>query len=162
MGNTINDGTFGKTDTLDCADGKSLNIGGSTNTLTVKGRCNSVIIGGDGNKITFDKVDTDLIVAGLNNTVTYREGDPQVQDLGTGNTITKGSSRQMITRLLPKLALATVAAIAMYASTLGLPVLGSCLGKAGVADAAPSPTCGGDLRECLRLSAKPVSTGPDT
>lgn len=90
MGNTINDGTFGKTDTLDCADGKSLNIGGSENTLTVKGRCASVIIGGDDNRITFDKVDTELIVAGLNNTVTYRNGDPQVQDLGDGNRITKG------------------------------------------------------------------------
>ena len=90
MGNTINDGTFGKTDTLDCADGKSLNIGGSKNTLTVKGRCASVIIGGDDNKITFEKVDTELTIAGLNNTVSYRDGDPQVQDLGTGNTITKG------------------------------------------------------------------------
>ena len=90
INNTINDGTFEKTDTLDCADGKSLNIGGSKNTLTVKGRCASVIIGGDDNKIIFDKVDTELIVAGLNNTVTYRNGAPQVQDLGTGNSITKG------------------------------------------------------------------------
>ncbi len=87
--NTINDGTFGVTATRDCADGKSLNIGGSKNTLTVKGRCASVIVGGDDNKITFEKVDTELIVAGLNNTITYRAGDPQVQDLGTGNTITK-------------------------------------------------------------------------
>ena len=90
MGNTINDGTFGATETRDCADGKSLNIGGSKNTLTVTGRCASVIIGGDDNKITFEKVDTELIVAGLNNTITYREGDPQVQDLGTGNSINKG------------------------------------------------------------------------
>jgi hypothetical protein len=90
MGNTINDGTFGATETRDCADGKSLNIGGSGNTLTVTGRCDSVIVGGDDNKITFEKVDTELIVAGLKNTVTYRDGDPQVQDLGTGNTITKG------------------------------------------------------------------------
>lgn len=87
---TINDGTFDKTETLDCADGKSLNIGGSKNTLTVKGHCASVVIGGDDNKITFDKVDTELTVAGLNNTVTYHAGDPKVQDLGTGNTITKG------------------------------------------------------------------------
>ena len=90
MGNTINDGTFGATETRDCADGKSLNIGGSKNALTVIGRCDSVIIGGDDNKITFEKVDTELIVAGLNNTITYRDGDPQVQDLGTGNSITKG------------------------------------------------------------------------
>ena len=90
MGNTINDGTFGATETRDCADGKSLNIGGSGNTLTVTGRCDSVIVGGDDNKMTFEKVATELIVAGLNNTITYRDGDPQVQDLGTGNTIAKG------------------------------------------------------------------------
>jgi hypothetical protein len=89
MGNTINDGTFGKTDTLDCADGKGLNIGGSKNTLTVTGKCGSVVIGGDDNKVNFDTVETELIVAGLNNTVTYRGGQPNVQDLGTGNTITK-------------------------------------------------------------------------
>lgn len=90
MGNTINDGTFGRADTLDCADGKSLNIGGSQNTLTVKGRCDSVNIGGDENEVTFEQVDTQLIVVGLNNTVTYRQGDPNIQDLGTGNTIAKG------------------------------------------------------------------------
>ncbi len=90
MGNTINDGTFGKTDTLDCAEGKGLNIGGSKNTLTVKGRCGSVVIGGDENKVSFERVDTEIIVAGFNNTVTYRDGAPNVQDLGTGNTITKG------------------------------------------------------------------------
>lgn len=90
INNTINDGTFGATETRDCADGKSLNIGGSKNTLTVTGRCDSVIIGGDDNKISFEKVDTELTVAGLNNTITYRAGDPKVEDLGEGNTITKG------------------------------------------------------------------------
>lgn len=90
MGNTINDGTFGAAETRDCADGKSLNVGGSGNTLTVKGRCDSVIVGGDDNKITFEKVDTELIVAGLNNTITYRDGEPQIQDLGDGNSITRG------------------------------------------------------------------------
>ena len=90
INNTINDGTFEKTGTLDCADGKGLNIGGSKNTLTVKGRCGSVIIGGDDNQIAFDKVDTEVIVAGLNNTVTYKDGNPQIQDMGTGNTIAKG------------------------------------------------------------------------
>lgn len=87
---TINHGTFDTTATLDCGDGKGLNIGGSKNTLTVKGRCGSVVVGGDDNTITFDKVDTSLIVAGLNNTVTYRDGAPNIQDLGTGNNITKG------------------------------------------------------------------------
>jgi hypothetical protein len=90
INNTINDGSFGSTSKLDCADGKSLNIGGSKNTLTVTGRCGSVNIGGDDNKVTFEKVDTEIVVVGLNNTVTYRDGDPQIQDLGSGNTITKG------------------------------------------------------------------------
>ena len=90
INNTINDGTFGATTKLDCADGKSLNIGGSKNTLTVTGRCGSVNIGGDENKVSFDKVDTELTVVGEKNTITYRDGDPQIQDLGSGNTITKG------------------------------------------------------------------------
>ena len=37
VGNTINYGSFGTTADIDCADGKSLNVGGSNNTLTVKG-----------------------------------------------------------------------------------------------------------------------------
>ena len=57
----------------------------------------------------------------------------------------------MVTRLAPKIALASVAGVAMYVSMLGLPMPGSCEGVAG---AAPSPTCGGDLRECLRQSAR--------
>lgn len=87
---TINTGTFDTTATLDCADGKSLNVGGSKNTLTVTGKCASVIVGGDDNKITFDTVTKEIVVAGLNNNVTYRQGEPSTQDLGTGNTIAKG------------------------------------------------------------------------
>ncbi len=90
VGNTINYGSFGTTADIDCADGKSLNIGGSNNTLTVKGTCASVNIGGADNKVTFDKVDKDISVVGLNNTVTYKDGDPKVNDLGSGNTIKKG------------------------------------------------------------------------
>ena len=51
VGNTINYGSFGTTADIDCADGKSLNVGGSNNTLTVKGTCASVNIGGADNKI---------------------------------------------------------------------------------------------------------------
>ena len=90
IGNTINYGSFGTTADIDCADGKSLNVGGSNNTLTVKGTCSSVNIGGAENKITFDKVDKDISVVGVNNTVTYRNGDPKVSDLGSGNQISKG------------------------------------------------------------------------
>ena len=89
VGNTINYGSFGTTTEIDCAEGKSLNVGGSNNTLTVKGSCSSVNIGGADNKITFDKIDKELSVVGLNNTVTYRGGDPKVNNLGSGNTINK-------------------------------------------------------------------------
>jgi hypothetical protein len=90
IGNTINYGSFGTTADIDCADGKSLNVGGSNNTLTVKGTCASVNIGGADNKITFDTLDKDLSVVGLNNTITYKSGDPKVDDLGSGNKISKG------------------------------------------------------------------------
>ncbi len=61
----------------------------------------------------------------------------------------------MVTGFLSKLAVVTVAAVGLYIPTIGLPVpLGSCLRTVGVAAAAPSQTCGGDERECLRRSAK--------
>lgn len=88
VGNTINYGSFGTTAEIDCADGKSLNVGGSNNTLTVKGTCASVNIGGADNKITFDKIDKELSVVGLNNTINYK-GDPKVNNLGSGNTLNK-------------------------------------------------------------------------
>src|SRR6478735_7133850 len=90
VGNTINYGSFGTTAEIDCADGKSLNVGGSNNTLTVKGSCANVNIGGADNKVTFDKIDKEISVVGLNNTVTYKDGDPKVNDLGSGNKISKG------------------------------------------------------------------------
>ncbi|MGE0778437.1 DUF3060 domain-containing protein [Mycolicibacterium sp.] len=90
IGNTINYGSFGTTADIDCADGKSLNVGGSNNTLTVKGTCANVNIGGADNKITFERVDSELSVVGLNNTVTYRDGDPKVNDTGRNNSITRG------------------------------------------------------------------------
>jgi hypothetical protein len=90
ISNTINYGSFGTTAEIDCVDGKSLNVGGSNNTLTVKGTCANVNIGGADNKITFDKVDKGLSVVGLNNTVTYKDGDPEINDLGSGNKVSKG------------------------------------------------------------------------
>ncbi|MDY6998799.1 MAG: DUF3060 domain-containing protein [Actinomycetota bacterium] len=90
IGNTINYGSFGTTADIDCGDGKSLNIGGSNNTLTVNGTCSNVNIGGADNNVTFDRVDTELTVVGLNNTVTYRAGDPTINDTGSNNTISRG------------------------------------------------------------------------
>jgi hypothetical protein len=89
IGNTINFGSLGTTTTLDCGDGKSLNVGGSNNTLTVKGTCGTVSIGGADNKITIDKIDRQLNVVGFNNTISYKDGSPKVDNLGSGNTIKK-------------------------------------------------------------------------
>jgi hypothetical protein len=90
IGNTINYGSFGTTADIDCADGKSVNIGGSNNTLTVKGTCSNVNIGGADNKLTFERIDKEISVVGLNNTVTYKDGEPKINDTGSNNKVSKG------------------------------------------------------------------------
>lgn len=90
IANTINYGSFGTAANIDCADGKSLTVGGSNNTLTVKGTCANVNIGGADNKLTLEKIVDGLSVVGLNNTIMYKDGDPKVNDTGSGNVITKG------------------------------------------------------------------------
>ena len=54
IGNTINYSSVGTTTELDCADGKSLNIGGNNNKLTVKGTCANANIGGADNTVNMD------------------------------------------------------------------------------------------------------------
>lgn len=90
VGDTINYGSTGTTTSLDCADGKSLTIGGSNNTVTVTGTCASVNIGGADNKITLDAVSSDITTVGLGNTVIYKAGEPKINDVGTNNSISKG------------------------------------------------------------------------
>jgi hypothetical protein len=90
IGNTINFSSVGATTELDCADGKSLNVGGNNNKLTVKGTCANANIGGADNTVTMDRVDKGLSVVGFNNTVTYKQGDPNINDTGSGNKISKG------------------------------------------------------------------------
>ena len=60
----------------------------------------------------------------------------------------------MSIRLTPKAVLAALAAVGLLLP-FGAPLPGSCLRSIGVAGAAPapSPSCSGDLRECLRISA---------
>lgn len=86
---TINYGSFGTKSDIDCAEGKSLNVGGSNNVLKVRGTCRTVSVGGADNTITLERVDGELNVVGLNNTVSYAAGEPAVTDTGTGNRITK-------------------------------------------------------------------------
>jgi hypothetical protein len=85
--NTIDYGSFGTTSAVDCADGKSLNVAGSNNRLTVRGRCEAVNVAGADNRITVERVDQSLTITGLNNSVTYRGGEPRVDDRGSGNTV---------------------------------------------------------------------------
>lgn len=92
VGNTINYGSFGTTADINCGDGKSLNVGGSNNTLRVTGTCASVSVGGADNTITVSRIDGELSVVGLNNTVRYQEGDPRVNDQGSGNRIVRGQT----------------------------------------------------------------------
>ena len=90
IANTINYGSVGTTTEIDCADGKSLTVGGSNNTLQVKGRCTNVNVGGADNKLTFAEITDALNVVGLNNTVSYSAGQPKVNDTGSGNSIRRG------------------------------------------------------------------------
>ncbi|OMC38906.1 hypothetical protein A5740_02310 [Mycobacterium sp. GA-1841] len=90
IGNTINYMSVGTTTEIDCGDGKSLTVGGTNNTLTVKGTCANVNIGGSDNKITFERIDKALTIVGLNNTINYAAGDPKVNNTGTNNTVDKG------------------------------------------------------------------------
>ena len=90
VGNTINYSAVGTTREIDCANGKSLTVGGANNTLTVKGTCSKANIGGTDNKVTFDKVDQELDVVGMHATVTYKDGSPKVTNTGTGNIVNKG------------------------------------------------------------------------
>ncbi|MDR3663126.1 MAG: DUF3060 domain-containing protein [Mycobacterium sp.] len=89
VGNTINYSAVGTTREIDCANGKSLTIGGANNTLTVKGTCAKANIGGTDNKVTFEKIDQELDVVGMHATVTYQAGTPKVTNTGSGNTISQ-------------------------------------------------------------------------
>lgn len=90
VANTINYGSFGTSTDIDCGNGKSLNVGGSNNRLTVRGRCDAVNVGGADNTIKLARVDGELSVVGLHNTITYADGTPTVHDTGSGNHIAKG------------------------------------------------------------------------
>lgn len=89
LGNVIYWGSFGTTADVDCDDGKSLNVAGSNNTLTVNGTCADLVVGGADNKITLDTVQNAINVVGWNNTITYRAGDPSIDDVGRDNTVEK-------------------------------------------------------------------------
>lgn len=88
--NLIHYESFGTTTEVDCADGKSLNVAGSNNKLTVKGTCESVDVAGADNRITVNEIDKSLTITGLDNIVTYKNGEPKVDDRGLGNTVKKG------------------------------------------------------------------------
>ena len=90
VGNTINYGSFGTTADIDCADGKSLNVGGANNTLTVKGTCANVNIGGSDNKITFERIDKEIDRRRSQQHRHLLRRRPEVSDTGSGNKVSKG------------------------------------------------------------------------
>ena len=61
FGNTINYGAFGTNTQVNCDDGKSLNVGGSNNTLTVRGHCESVNILGADNRLVADYAEVSAV-----------------------------------------------------------------------------------------------------
>ncbi|MBU3751148.1 MAG: DUF3060 domain-containing protein [Mycobacterium sp.] len=89
-GDLITYGSMGARTQIDCENGKTLDVSGSNNTLTVVGRCASVSVGGADNTITVAQVDDQLTVDGINNTITYRAGEPKITDAGKGNRISRG------------------------------------------------------------------------
>lgn len=89
----INYGSYGGTADIDCGNGKSLNVAGSNNTLTVTGSCSSVRVGGADNTIRLTRIDGELSVVGFNNAITYKTGEPDIDDAGSGNRISRETSR---------------------------------------------------------------------
>lgn len=86
--NTISYESFGATSSVDCAEGKTLNVAGSNNKLTVRGRCQSVTVAGSDNRITFEHIDRALTITGFNNAITYLDGAPTLSNRGSGNSVT--------------------------------------------------------------------------
>ena len=91
MGDSTVVAYFGKTETVACQEGKSLNVTGGDNTLTITGPCDSVSITGYNNTVTFEQIGSTITVGGYGNKVTYKSGTPKVNNIGANNTIEKAS-----------------------------------------------------------------------
>jgi len=90
IGNTISYGSFRTSNDIDCASGKDLDIGGSNNTLTIRGVCSTVTIGGASNTVAIAQVDKAITILGTDNSLTYHAGDPKIDNIGADNTVAKG------------------------------------------------------------------------
>ncbi|MDO3129185.1 DUF3060 domain-containing protein [Mycobacteroides abscessus subsp. bolletii] len=82
-------GYFGQTTTATCEAGKSLNITGANNTLTITGPCETVTVSGFSNTVTFGELKTEVTVTGYGNKLTYKTGEPKINNYGSNNTIGK-------------------------------------------------------------------------
>ena len=91
-GNTITFGSSDATEKVDCASGKSLNVAGDNNTLTVTGSCVELTVGGSGNTIGCDQVDESITVVGSENKITCKGGQPAVLNSGNDNSIQVGAN----------------------------------------------------------------------
>ena len=90
VGNTITYDPLGSSTELDCGHGKSLNVTGSNNTLTVRGSCASVTVAGADNRLTFDRIERLLTITGLSNVVVYKAGDPTIDNQAASSTVKRG------------------------------------------------------------------------
>ena len=90
-GNQVGFLSSGQTAKLDCRGGPA-QIMGSTNVLTISGKCTALNVAGSGNRITIEFTPNSTIsVAGSNNAISWTGTDgksPKLSTVGSSNTLT--------------------------------------------------------------------------
>jgi len=90
-GNQVGFSKSGQTATLDCHGG-AVQIMGSTNVLTISGKCSALNVAGSGNRITIEFAPGSAVsLAGSNNAISWTSTDgrpPKISAAGYGNTLT--------------------------------------------------------------------------
>ena len=80
--------------THDCGSSPNVQLNGTSNNLTVKGKCEKIEISGMGNSVQIETVSA-IEVSGMNNKVTYKNGSgsqaPRIEQSGMGNSVTKAN-----------------------------------------------------------------------
>jgi hypothetical protein len=83
----------GQTLSFDCAS-RQVSVRGSTNTITLTGRCGEVSVSGTGNKITVERTPR-IVTTGHNNDIRWQHGEgdrqPAVRNSGMNNTVRRGN-----------------------------------------------------------------------
>lgn len=78
--------------TCDDKHGRSVVVDGVENTVTLKGKCDSVAVNGTSNKVTMETVGR-ITVSGVENVLKYKSGfdgkTPSISKTGVDNTVTR-------------------------------------------------------------------------